>query len=62
MKTKNKDFVNQIIHNESKNAANQFTSSATFAGNNPGLSNKSNKDLLSDPAIFLRKWIGEVQI
>ena len=45
-----KDFVNEIINTENKIASN--TSNDEFL--------KVNKELLFDPTIFIRKWIGEV--
>jgi hypothetical protein len=49
-----KDFVSHIISNEGKSMING--SSDDF---NMG---KESKDILTEPQIFIRKWIGEVKI
>jgi hypothetical protein len=46
--------VNEIIYNEGKKTFNQFI--ANNEENNPL---KTNKELLTEPSIFIRKWIGE---
>lgn len=44
-----KDFVNEIIVNEQKKTGNEETNAI-----------RSKKELLTEPAIFVRKWIAEV--
>ena len=46
-----KDFVNEIIYNENKKAVSTFVTEEN---------NKPNKEILTEPNIFIRKWIGEV--
>jgi hypothetical protein len=46
-----KDFVNQIIHSEAKRSG--------IVENESDKNQKLSKDLLGEPLIFLRKWIGE---
>lgn len=56
-----KDFVNEIIYNENKKANSNLGSNPNMGSMDPVLT-KSNKELLTEPTIFLRKWIGEVSL
>lgn len=49
-----KDFVNEIIFNENKQAVNSYAAKSNEEANKPS------KELLTEPNIFIRKWIGEV--
>jgi len=51
-----KDFVNVFIQNEGKKSGNYLIENLE---NNNTLAAKANKDLLGEPLIFIRKWIGE---
>lgn len=51
------DFVNEIIQNEGKKSGNYLIENLE---NNNTMAAKANKDLLGEPLIFIRKWIGEV--
>ena len=51
-----KDFVNEIIYNENKKSINHLLASTNEELNLI----KANKELLTEPTIFIRKWIGEV--
>ena len=54
-----KDFVNEIINNESKKSVNHLVNNQAEVDIN---FMRANKELLTEPVIFIRKWIGEVFI
>jgi hypothetical protein len=55
IKQNRKDFVSEIIYNESKRALKLKNATTGDAGAYV----KGNKEILTEPVIFIRKWIGE---